>query len=92
MPLEPEEFKQLIAPWPELEPPGGLDEDEVVERLERETHEAAAGGEACRRAAVEGVIAVTNYELLSQRRPRVLQKANELLDEYADQELSRRFG
>jgi hypothetical protein len=92
MPLEPQEFQQLVAPWPELEPPGGLDEDEVVERLGREADAAAAEGEAGRRAAAGLVIAVGNYELLSHRRAAVFQKANELLDQYGDPELSRRFG
>jgi len=92
MPLEPQEFEQLVAPWPELEPPGGLEEDEVVERLGWEAEAAAATGEAGRRAAAGLAIAVGNYEVLSHRRPGVFQKANELLDKYADQELSRRFG
>jgi hypothetical protein len=92
MPLTTEEFEELVAPWRELEPPGGLEEDELVERLGREADEAAALGDAGRRAAVGLVIAVGDWEVLTGKRQAVFDKANELLDKYGGKELSRRFG
>jgi hypothetical protein len=93
VPLTPQEFAELVAPWKEIQPPTPpWDEAKTIETLDTQVRAAEALGEAGRVAAVGLIVAVGNYEYLRDRREPVLQKCRDLMDEFADQEHSWRWG
>jgi hypothetical protein len=83
---------ELEPPWKQWKEPDALDPEDVVARLDAEVA-AAVQTEAGRVAAVGLITAVGNWEYISGRRdPRVLDRANDLLDEHDEQKLSKRWG
>jgi hypothetical protein len=92
--LDPDEFDALIPPWKDFKP--GLSEADTVTKLEERVRAAEAAAapedEATRAVIVAAVVAVGNYEYLGPRRAVVLDRCNELLDEFGDPEHSWRWG